>query len=68
MSSDSTNCGQEDTRWPRIRDLPEHEREPFLVWLEGQTRPLIGDLPMEEQDGYYRWDYDRWKQGRPVID
>lgn len=46
-------------RWPRIRDLPEHEREPFRLWLSDQPRPtLIDDI----QDGYYGWDYSRWKQ------
>lgn len=47
--------------WPRVRDLPEVEQAVFTHWLVGQTCPLIGDLPMDEQDGYYPWDYDRWK-------
>ena len=46
-------------RWPRVRDLPEHEREPFSKWLAGQTRPMIDD-PI--QDGFFGWDYDRWKR------
>lgn len=54
--------------WHRIKDLPEGEREPFERWLRGQTRPWIEGLPMEEQDAYYQWDYERWKLGLPVID
>lgn len=57
-----------ETKWPRIRDLPESEREPFTEWLNGQTRPLIDGLPDDEQDGYYRWDYERWRAGWPVVD
>jgi hypothetical protein len=49
--------------WPRIRDLPEAEREPFRVALIGQTCPLVDGVPMSEQDFYYPWDYDRWKSG-----
>jgi len=54
--------------WPRIRDLPESERKPFLKWLCGQTCPLVEGIPMKDQDFYYPWDYDRWKAGLPVID
>lgn len=53
-------------RWPRIRDLPEAEREPFTQWLAGQTRPLL--VGEEIQDGYYGWDYARWKRGQQIID
>ena len=62
------------THWPRIRDLPEAERVPFRKWLTGQTVPMIDGLPYEEQDGYYRWDYERWraqnarKAGKAVVD
>jgi hypothetical protein len=48
--------------WPRIRDLPESERQPFSEFLWGQTLPLIDGVPMAEQDGYYPWDYDNWKR------
>ena len=56
--------------WPRVKDLPEQDREPFTRWLDdyGQTRPLIDGVPMEQQDGYYEWDYGRWKERRPVVD
>lgn len=56
-------------KWPRIRDLPEQEREPFAKWLYGQTRPLMenGTAP-EDEDAFYQWDYDRWKAGLPIID
>jgi hypothetical protein len=48
-------------RWPRIRDLPEHEQAPFLKWLECQTRPMLIDDP-DPLGGYFGWDYDRWKR------
>ena len=54
--------------WPRLRDLPEHEREWFAKALDGQTLPWVEGLPASEQDFYYPWDYDRWKQGKPVLD
>ena len=56
------------TNWPRIRDLPEEEREPFRAWLGGQTVPVIEGVPDEEQDGFYWGDYEIWKEGLPVID
>lgn len=52
----------------RIRDLPEHEREAFLKRLEGQTRPLVEGLSMEDQDYFYMCDYFEWKMGLPVMD
>lgn len=55
-------------RWPRVSNLPVAERWPFTKWLRGQTRPLIEGLPMAEQDGYYEYDYSRWKKGLPVLD
>lgn len=56
------------TIWPRIRDLPASEQASFREWLTGQTMPWIEGEPMEEQDGYYVWDYKRWKEGKPIID
>jgi hypothetical protein len=56
------------THWPRIRDLPIDDQEPFRKWLRGQTFPIIKGVPGDEQDAYYEWDYQRWKQGLPVID
>lgn len=54
-------------RDPRIRDLPEEERELFNEWLvyNGQTRPFHPELPKtpEEQDFYYEHDYREWKSG-----
>jgi len=44
-------------KWPRTKDLPENERAAFEKALNGQTRP------MEHEDSYYPWDYDRWKAG-----
>lgn len=49
------------TQWPRLRDLPENEREVFGRWLTGQTCPVIQGEPDSEQDGYYQHDYETWK-------
>lgn len=54
--------------WKRIRDLPENERDEFVKWLEGQTRPWIDGEPASEQDGYYEWDYENWKRGGRIYD
>lgn len=53
----------ETPQWPRIRNLPEMDREPFSKWLNefGQTRPLIEGETDEDQDGYYTHDYKRWR-------
>lgn len=48
--------------WPRIRNLPEAERQPFIEFLVGQTVPWIEGEPMEDQDAYYPWDYDNFKR------
>ena len=56
------------SKWPRIRSLPEDEQKPFKQWLYGQTIPLMDDVPMDEQDAYYPWDYDNWRAGLPVLD
>lgn len=48
--------------WPRIRELPDAEREPFSKFLTGQTLPLMEGVPMSEQDAYYPWDYENWKR------
>lgn len=65
-----TTFAQDDSvyNFPRIRDLPEQERESFCRWLSGQTVPWFDNLPISEQDGYFRWDYMRWKKRLPVID
>lgn len=56
-----------ETKWPRVRDLPEAERHVFEHWLFAQTRPLIEGISDDEQDGYYQHDYDLWKeQGCPL--
>jgi hypothetical protein len=55
--------------YPRVRDLPEKEQEPFNKWLYGQTCPVEDDtLPREEWDWYYPWDYTTWKAGNPPLD
>lgn len=55
-------------QFPRLRDLPWYEREPFAAWLRGQTIPGMEGLPVSEQDFYYPWDYDTWKAGLPALD
>lgn len=50
--------------WPRIRDLPEAERQPFIEFLVGQTVPWIEGEPESEQDGYFEQDYLRFKASR----
>ena len=47
--------------WPRIRDLPAHERDAFAAYLANQTRPVIDGVPDDQQDGYYAHDYERWR-------
>lgn len=59
-----------DFQWPRVRDLPENERQPFTEWLVGQTMPVVDGAPDADQDAYYPWDYQSWKrwlEGRRVI-
>ena len=46
----------------RIRDLPATEQGPFLRYLAGQKRPRLPGLPEDQQDGYWRWDYNEWKR------
>jgi hypothetical protein len=48
--------------WPRIKDLPEAERESFREFLTGQTVPWIEGVASQEQDGYYLCDYQNWKR------
>ena len=48
--------------WPRIRDLPERDRGPFGKWLSGQSRPVIGGIREDEQDGFFQHDYERWRE------
>ncbi len=49
--------------WPRLRELPEAEREPFGLWLAHQTRPLVEEdaISWEDQDFFYPGDYLNWK-------
>ena len=49
-------------QYPRMKDLPEAEREEFAKWLFGRTRPVNDETePLEQWDWYYPWDYERWK-------
>lgn len=62
MSSSATPS-KDGKPWPRIRDLPLAEQEPFRNWLKGSSTPYLG--PMEEQDGYWPHDYRHWKNSNP---
>ena len=44
----------------RIRDLPEEQRAPFFQWLRHQACPVLLDVPDDEQDAAYAYDYLRW--------
>lgn len=57
---------QKKFNWPRIRNLPEGERQPFLDFLANQTRPMIEGVPMDEQDGYFESDYLNFKRVSPT--
>ena len=48
--------------YPRIRNLPEREQEPFNDWLTEEFRP-VGDPsePTSEYDWYYPDQYIKWK-------
>lgn len=54
---------EQKVSWPRIRDLPAEQREPFEHWLRGQTCPWLEGVPETEQDAYHQGDYDRWHYG-----
>jgi hypothetical protein len=58
----------EDRIWPRIKDLPIDQQEPFNAWLSGQTCPFIEGVKIADQDAYYPWDYDRFARGLAVVD
>lgn len=50
--------------WSRVRDLPQEEQKEFEKWLNNQTRPMFtagSHRVNSEQDGYFDWDYARWK-------
>jgi len=53
--------------FPRIRELPERERGPFLLWLRGQTCPFEPKVALADQDFYFAWDYDRWRKTRRGV-
>jgi len=42
----------------RIRDVKDEKmRKRLEVFMEGQTRPLVGGVEDSEQDFIYTWDY-----------
>lgn len=53
-------CPKTEISYVRISDIPLNEREKLEAWLEGQARPIIEDLDI--QDALYSWDYKRWKK------
>ncbi|MCC7349865.1 MAG: hypothetical protein IT446_04785 [Phycisphaerales bacterium] len=66
-SIESSGVMQEQLEYPRMRNLPTEEQAPFAYWMRDQTRPVVEGIRMDEQDFFYPWDYERWKeQGRPT--
>lgn len=67
---------QSEPTYPRLRDLPVAEREPFCRWLMGKTPGSLGHTmpicdptePREQWDWYYPWDYAAWRAGDPGYD
>lgn len=56
-----------DIPYIRIGEVPGEDRRAALRrWMAGQTRMLVDGL--EPQDAVYLWDYERWRDGRPVVD
>ncbi len=55
--------------WPRVRDLPSQEQQPFLDFLaKGQlSTPHLDDISIEEQDGYYHVDLDNFRKLPPTM-
>jgi len=39
----------------------------FRRWLGGQTCPLVEDDPTPDDWAYY-WDYERFRDHKPVVD
>ena len=48
---------------PRIRDLPKKQQEAFRLYLIGQVRPLLKGVNMDNQDGYYQEQFEKWRAG-----
>jgi len=49
--------------WPRIKNLnhTKEEIDSFVQWLSNKSRPWVYGLSLEEQDGYFLEDYEKWK-------
>lgn len=47
----------------RLRDLPAEQGKAFRQWMRENYvwQPLVPDIPDAEQDGFYLWDYDKWR-------
>ena len=47
-----------DCCYIRVRDIKDEEkRKRFEQFMGGQTRPLIEEIPLDEQDCCFSWDY-----------
>ena len=51
-----------------LAELPEDDQGPFMEWLFGQTIPAPRPDDPPGTIRAYRWDYERWKQGWPILD
>ena len=47
--------------FPRIRELPKEEQEPFREAMQNKEMPWLRGIPENEQDGFWLYDYARWK-------
>lgn len=55
-------------RYVRASDLEGGIRDRLGKWLIGQTRPMIPDVPISEQDAVFLGDWEKFCAGLPVID
>lgn len=47
----------------RLRDLPPEQAKAFRQWMRENHvwQPLVPNIPDAQQDGFYLWDYDKWR-------
>ncbi len=47
----------------RLRDLPSDQTKAFRQWMRENHvwQPMVPDVSDAEQDGFYLWEYDKWR-------
>ncbi len=47
----------------RLRDLPADQAKAFRQWMRENYvwQPLVPDISDAAQDGFYLWEYDKWR-------